>query len=449
MTSTATLHPDFGTVPDSIAGYGGEPPGCGPLDAASAAVSGALDRGVWSRSDDELVADVGATLALRAQIDGLLLTQLAEVEARGIPARRGCPPTRAWLRAAHRIGPGEASDLVKTALSLRDDLPAVGAALAAGEMSLAQAQVCVHAIADLPSETSIARRPQAEATMIESARSFDPVLLARIGRRLAEIIDPDGVQARDEKPDRDKEDDAYRARDLSLTPSSNSAGGTLRAKLDAVGYATLATYLAAATAPRVRPEGNTEGPAAEDTRTVGQLRHDALVEALRQSLAAGGVKPRIIITIPWTSLRERTGAGALADGTQLSPTLTAQIADDAELVPVWLSPTGIPLDVGRTVRLFTGRIRTALEARDRGCAWPGCDRPPSWTQAHHIRPWLDGGPTDLTNGVLLCLFHHHQIERGDWTVTIRGGRAWFTPPRWIDPEQKPLLNLLHHPPPTT
>lgn len=55
--------------------------------------------------------------------------------------------------------------------------------------------------------------------MIESAASFDSVLLTRIGRRLAEIIDPDGVQARDEKPIREKEDDAYRGRDLTLTPA--------------------------------------------------------------------------------------------------------------------------------------------------------------------------------------------------------------------------------------
>jgi len=411
---------------------------------------------VWSRSDAELVADVAATLALRAQIDALLLTQLAEVDSRGIPAQRGCPSTRAWLRSAHRIAPAEASSLVRTALSLRDDLPGVGEALAAGELSLAQAQVCVHAIADLPADTPVAKRPQAEVTMIESARSFDPVLLARIGRRLAEIIDPEGVQARDDKPDRDKEDDAYRGRDLTLTPSSSGVGGTVRAKLDAVGYAILTAYLTAATAPHTPPDGAASAEpalAVGDTRTIGQRRHDALIEALRQSLAAGGlpsaggVKPRIVITIPWTCLRDRTGAGTLADGTQLSPTLTRALADDAELVPVWLSPTGHPLDVGRTVRLFTGRIRTALEARDRGCAWPGCDRPPSWTQAHHIRSWLDGGSTDLDNGVLLCLFHHHQIEQADWTITIRGGRAWFTPPRWIDPDQKPLLNLLHHPPP--
>jgi hypothetical protein len=39
------------------------------------------------------------------------------------------------------------------------------------------------------------------------------------------------------------------------------------------------------------------------------------------------------------------------------------------------------LDVGRTRRLFVGALRHALELRDGGCAFPGCDRPPRWCQA--------------------------------------------------------------------
>nr|MBA3797683.1 DUF222 domain-containing protein [Geodermatophilaceae bacterium] len=325
---------------------------CDLVAVARAAVAEALAAGGWSRSEPELVADLRETLALRAQVDALLLTQVAEVDSRGVAGRRACPSTRAWLRTAHRIAPGEASRLVNTSVQLRDELPAVAAALHAGEMSLGQAQVCVDALADLPSATPVAKRPQAEATMIEAARSFDPVLLARIGRRLAEIIDPEGVQARDEQPITDKEADAHRSRDLTLTPNSGGAGGTLRAKLDAVGYATLSAFLAAVTTPGATPDGEGADPAAGDTRTLGQRRCDGLVEAVRQALAAGalpsagGVKPRIVVTIPYTSLKSRTGAGRLADGTLISPSLTRRLADDAEIVPVWLSPTGIPLDVG-------------------------------------------------------------------------------------------------------
>ncbi len=215
--TTAALLPDSGAVVADASAWA-------PVGVARGAVTEAL--GVWSLSEPELVADLRETLALRAQVDALLLTQIAELDSRGVAGRRGCPSMRAWLCSAHRIAPGEASVLVKTATALRDDLPAVGAGLAAGELSLAQAQVCVDAIADLPAETPVACRPQAEASMIEAAASFDSVLLARIGRRLAEIIDPDGIQARDEQPIQDKEADAHRGRDLTLTPNRAAPAGS-------------------------------------------------------------------------------------------------------------------------------------------------------------------------------------------------------------------------------
>jgi len=150
MTAAAVL-PDPG--PDTA-------PVPGPVTEARAAVAQALGLGVWSRSEPELVADLRETLALRAQVDALLLTQIAELDSRGVAGRRGCPSTRAWLRTAHRIGPGEASRLVSTSVQLRDELPAVAAALSAGEMSLAQAQVCVDAIGELPAATPVAKRPR-------------------------------------------------------------------------------------------------------------------------------------------------------------------------------------------------------------------------------------------------------------------------------------------------
>jgi hypothetical protein len=53
------------------------------------------------------------------------------------------------------------------------------------------------------------------------------------------------------------------------------------------------------------------------------------------------------------------------------------------------------LDLGRERRLITGPLRRALVLRDRGCAFPGCDRPPRWCDAHHITHWANGGPTNL------------------------------------------------------
>ncbi|MFD4469978.1 HNH endonuclease signature motif containing protein, partial [Rhodococcus sp. NPDC058505] len=85
------------------------------------------------------------------------------------------------------------------------------------------------------------------------------------------------------------------------------------------------------------------------------------------------------------------------------------------------------------------RLRRALDARDCGCAYPGCGRPTAWTDAHHIHHWANGGETKLSNLVLLCRFHHRYIHKGKWTVYIGDdGHPWFTPPHWIDPDRKPI-----------
>lgn len=98
-----------------------------------------LDAGSWTLGDDNLLDQTREILALRGQVDALLLDTIAEVEARGLAARRACSSTRAWLRSAHRIAPGEAAKLVRTTSTLRTELPAVAQAMGSGAVSLAQA----------------------------------------------------------------------------------------------------------------------------------------------------------------------------------------------------------------------------------------------------------------------------------------------------------------------
>jgi hypothetical protein len=90
------------------------------------------------------------------------------------------------------------------------------------------------------------------------------------------------------------------------------------------------------------------------------------------------------------------------------------------------------------MRLFTTNQKLALAARDGGCLWPGCDRPPSWTEAHHINQWArDGGQTDIDDGVLLCRFHHLLLHNNHWEIERRGDEYWLVPPADIDREQRP------------
>lgn len=99
------------------------------------------------------------------------------------------------------------------------------------------------------------------------------------------------------------------------------------------------------------------------------------------------------------------------------------------------------IDVGREQRLYTSRQRTALGVRDGGCRFPGCDKPPSWCEAHHILHWVrDRGKTDLENGILLCRYHHMFIHAKGYEILRKdgpgGGTYWLKPPLTIDPEQR-------------
>jgi hypothetical protein len=130
--------------------------------------------------------------------------------------------------------------------------------------------------------------------------------------------------------------------------------------------------------------------------------------------------------------------GRLDSGDRVSPATVRRLACDAQILPIVLGGTGQVLDAGRARRLATGPLRRALVVRDRGCAFPGCDRPARWCQAHHIIGWIRGGRTDLANLVLLCRHHHRLVHEGDWTVRPASDRL----PEFIPP---PVPGIAEHP----
>jgi hypothetical protein len=77
-----------------------------------------------------------------------------------------------------------------------------------------------------------------------------------------------------------------------------------------------------------------------------------------------------------------------------------------------------------------------ITARDGGCIIPGCDCPPQWTEVHHVTPWQTGGETHVSNGVLLCWYHHHTINTAGWRIRMVAGLPQVKAPHWIDPTGK-------------
>ena len=138
-------------------------------------------------------------------------------------------------------------------------------------------------------------------------------------------------------------------------------------------------------------------------------------------------RAQIVVTTSYDGLTRQLGAGALDTGLHLTPEAVRRLACDASILPAVLGGTGQPLDVGRQRRLITGPLRRALVLRDRGCAFPGCDRP-RWCDAHHIQHWADGA-TPASNAVLLCGHHHRHLHHGDWAVRLAATATRSSSPR--------------------
>ncbi len=439
------------------------PPAVSGLGDARAAVLAAARVALWSLTDNQLAAEVADAVALRAQADAVLLARLGEADARGLALTRGASSMTGWLRCSHRLAAGEASRLVKTARSLREQLPATAQALGDGEVNLGEVEVIVEALTDLTDQVNSDMRAEGETTLIKACAELDPVALGRLGRRLEELLDPEGVQARDEAKIRDHEKRAFGKRGLSFTPDPYGSGGTIRGRYDAAGYAVIAAALEPLCTPWSDvPAGDAGadpgiGPwtvlvAGKDLRGPAARRYDAFVEVCLRGLhhpatASEGGKAQIRVTIPLASLRDRGGCGVLDDGTEISPTLARVLACDAGIIPAVLNSHGQPIDVGREQRLFKGGARIAVEIRDGGCTWPGCSRPASWCQIHHLIPWQAGGRTDQVNGGLFCWIHHREIEKSEWEAFHHRGRIWLRPPTRLDPQRAPRINTTHRPPP--
>jgi hypothetical protein len=359
-------------------------------------------------------------------------------------------------------------------------LPVAAAAVAAGAISDQHLLVIRRTVERLPSAIEDAVRAGVESELVGHATQFDPVQLVKLAHRVRAHLDPDGTLL-DERQ-------AVARRELSFVPDLDGTVA-IRGRLDAEAAAIVQAALDPLAAPLPADEQGVK-----DTRTPARRRADALVQAARLLLDAGvlptqgGQRPQLTVTITLNDLRGNTNSGINTNsgtdagtsgntganlggctgsdtgggtrgGTGSGPgtadldtgagTITAaaarRIACDAHTIPIVLGSRSEPLDVGRATYTVPQPMRRALIARDRGCTFPGCDRPPGWSDAHHIVHWADGGPTALTNLALLCDAHHRLIHAQEWRIRIVDGHPEFIPPRWLDPHQTPIRNTIHHP----
>ena len=161
--------------------------------------------------------------------------------------------------------------------------------------------------------------------------------------------------------------------------------------------------------------------------SAAEARVDALLLVADSFLArgaadrTGGERHQIVVHVDAATLRTRARGERceLDTGAPVAAETARRLACDAAIVPL-LERAGTPLGVGRKTRSIPPALRRALAARDGGCRFPGCDAR-RFIDAHHIRHWADGGPTNLTNLIHLCTRHHRLLHEGGYTLTA--GRA--------------------------
>jgi len=287
---------------------------------------------------------------------------------------------------------------------------------------------------DVPPE----HREGAEQHLLSFAEEAGHRQVAALGARILAHLDPDGTAPEDTEP-------AIPARELSLRRKRTGIW-EISGTLDDETGTRASTLLDALAQRRTTTE---EGP---DLRSPRERYGDAFSDTLDLALNSpdlptqAGERAHVMIAISLENLRSGLGTALLGDTGTMSAAEARLHACDCSIIPAVLGTNSEPLDVGRLRRLVPPGIRRALYLRDRGCAFPGCHRPPRHCQGHHLRHWADGGPTELGNLALMCAHHHRLLHRSGWEVRIAAdGLPEFLPPIFLDKQRKPRRNNLHQP----
>ena len=332
---------------------------------------------------------------------------------------------------------------IRLARELESRYPLLLDALRNGQLSEQQARAIMTGLNPLQLTETQSVRCQTE--LIGYATQFDPNELLALATRMVEVIDPDHADAKDAaRAERDARV-AHASRSLTIAPDHHGSM-LLRGRLPLADGELLLTQLAALMPSAESYTHTGERPSAAAKRADALARLCTVAANSGQLPAHGGDRPHVIVTLDYDTLLTGLGtASYLDDGSRLSAREARRLACDADLIPMVLGGSSRPLDVGRSRRYFTKSISTALAIRDRGCAFPGCDAPPSACDRHHTQPWKAGGITSLALGVLLCCYHHRLAEPDplkpaemQWQIHFdNNGNPWFTPPRFVDPSRRP------------
>src|SRR3979411_912201 len=316
-----------------------------------------------------------------------------------------------WIRLKCHLTSNVAADLIAVGKNL-ERMPGSRQAVSNSEIGFAHVKAMAR--------TAIAVGTKfVEAPLLEKARESSPGKFYYICKHYRHAADRNGFEA--------EQAELVENRRLWI---SKCEDGTvlLNGCFDPEGGAALIT----AYEPLARKSG------AHDDRSREKRLADAAVDLAMHSLETGFIphngaqRGHLHVTTSLETLQGLPGASA-ADlefsSVPISAKTVERLACDASITRIVLGSEATVIDVGRARRTISGPARKALNVRDRGCTWPGCDRPASWTSGHHLKHWIDGGTTAPPTLALLCYRHHWMVHEGNWQI-VRGddGRMLTIPP---------------------
>jgi Domain of unknown function (DUF222)/HNH endonuclease len=338
---------------------------------------------------------------------------------------------------------------------LEPELPATAAGVWDGLLGDQHVQVIRSFLKHLPHSVDAGTREHAEAQLAGCAASMRPDELRKVADRIAAYLNPDG---------KFDEIDRARKRGVWLGKQGEDGMSNLTGRLDPELRAYFEPLFEKLAAPGMCNPGDetptvdgepTDETARRDTRSMGQRQHDALKAMCRGLLASGelgkhrGLPVMVIVSTTLRELSNLAGVATTAGGTLLPMRDLIRMAGHAcHYLAVFDDIDNRPLYLGRAKRIAGPDQRIVLHARDIGCSFPGCNVAGYSTEAHHVREWTDGGPTDIDNLTFVCPEHHKLAGPGEdqWhTRASRRGRTAWIPPRHADPRQRPRINRFHHP----
>ena len=400
------------------------------IDAALTAIEAALqellasDPAYWRTGQKKDLLE--RLEKLQAQQAALKLRVLAS--AGDIAEETGAKDASGWMRTELLVDKAVARSQIKLATGVaKYDLVAAG--LAEGVVSQDKARVITKALDTIETDPAASGEDLvlAEKLLVDYASRLTANELKIVGRRILSEIDPERFEQAEAKALHREEERAARR---SFFQSRDNGDGTvdIQARVSRAVGVRLRTILDSLAQPR-KLSAEDRGVKVPYDRLLGQA-FARVVETydVDQLPRHGGHATTVFITMTVDDLRNDLGTAALGfDGEKITAAEARRMACTANLIPVVLGTDSEVLDLGRTTRLAHPIQHRALRLRDKCCQAEDCDAPAAWTEAHHLKPWSQGGRTDLANMVLLCPTDHRRIhDPGYGYERLSDGRIRFT-----------------------